>query len=117
MNAAGRDEAIQNIVAYWIGQDGDEIGQLIQDVDFNKLSEQIDDLRKLGRSVRWERGINKWLDCSIAAEDLFRSQNGFPSDAIVGSQNGYTFETGRELIRLFKWAIMQGAIYAGIGNH
>src|SRR6267378_1730998 len=113
-----RNDAITAIVNNWIGQDGDEVGMLIGGLDFALLQTRVHELRDMSRSADWKKGIDKWIVCIDYAQVTFNDAYGLSKFTYPNTSDypPYT-ATGRELIRLFKWAIQQGGQYAFMYNN
>jgi hypothetical protein len=113
--AQRRTDYIAHIFNTFIGSEGIDLGQLITTRGFDDLSSMVADLRALGRGKSWLKGIDKWEETIMTAKKTFCDENGF-SYLNDYSIDDFTHTTGREFARMLKWAVMQGAIYAQIGN-
>jgi hypothetical protein len=116
MNRTQREEAIGTIVLHFI-DDGTygEPGKLMDvDPDFAELYTMVAKLWPMGRTARWHAGIQKWIDTIEYARKTFCDENGF-SVLNTPTWKDCTFRTQRAYTELFKWAVSQGAIYAGYG--
>lgn len=113
-----RSDAVQAVVNTYIGQEGDIAGMLIKEANFAELYDRIDKLRVGSRSgSAWLKGLDKWEDCVSTAIITFRDTNGISHLQGPGKETDYEWGTQRsDYIRLFKWAVMQGAIYANLYN-
>lgn len=116
VNQTTRDMAIDVIVRNYIGQEGDEIGMLIDSVNFGELYKAVNNLRTYGRGKNWRKAITRWEDTIEMCRKAFMDENGFSCLEMPGSERDYTMETSRDLIRKFKHAVMLGATFAYIGN-
>lgn len=128
-NQNTRDAAIQAIVDGWIATkiDGRNTGGLLKDANFLTLYCQVQDLVLMTHTVRWMAGTAKWIGCiEYATEKFFTEEAGFDEHMKYALMNAkpdqfptadtFTIETRRAYQRLFRWAVMQGATYAYVGN-
>lgn len=111
-----RDNSIAMIVNKWIGTEGDEAGLLIHDIDVAELKGMVANLKLHGRSKGWKDGVERWLVLIEETMALFNTQNGWDAERPIMHMAKYSGYQGKELIRLYKFAILQGATYAYIGN-
>lgn len=106
-NRETRNAAIARMVSKYIN----EIGELEVDPDFSALVADVNALASEGRSLNWRTACLKFRKTVDYAEQEFRGQY----NGTLPGFNEITFEGRREYCRLFKWALLQGAVYATAG--
>jgi len=114
--AAKRETAVKAILNAWIGMEGPDLGKLVSSRTFADLLADVEALKPLGRTKRWNDAILQWQGIIVTAVQNFATENDF-SESVVWANgvDSYSFVTSREFAAVIKWAVHQGTIYAWYG--
>lgn len=116
MNRMGREAMIKRLSNHYV-DDGSwgEPGRLMDEANFTELYKAVTQLKQYGRSNKWKLAISEWEDVINRAAKTFCDENGYSVVGPLPEWKTLPTQQQQSYTMLFKWAVLQGAIYAGYG--
>jgi hypothetical protein len=110
-----RRDAVLRILGSWIGQEDDgDIGKLIRQGSFADMLAEVDELRTMSRTEKWQAGCDKWRETILQMYNIFCRDNEFDAlNTIYWNATDAEFAemTRREFISLLKHTVNVGTTH------